>query len=124
MSPNACNNQDLIVVVPWVLSNVLSGKPIIFYPYIELAKYVAEYRNYWWQHIRYARSDTTIIHPENPAPYPNARDSMSDHPVSDSGNNFGRIARVRMMDDYVSQFNAKNLLGKDISQWRNFFKDK
>lgn len=31
----ACAKQDLIVVVPWVLGNVISGSPILFEPFIE-----------------------------------------------------------------------------------------
>jgi hypothetical protein len=34
----ACTRQDLIVVVPWVLSNVISGSPVLFEPFIESAK--------------------------------------------------------------------------------------
>ena len=46
VTPDACANQDLIVVIPWALNNVISGYPKIFTPYVELAKYAAEYRNY------------------------------------------------------------------------------
>ena len=41
VSPTVCNPQDLMVVVPWVLSNVLSGSPEVFVPYIKSAKYIA-----------------------------------------------------------------------------------
>lgn len=47
VTPAACAEQDLIVVIPWALNNVISGYPKIFSPYVELAKYAAEYRNYW-----------------------------------------------------------------------------
>lgn len=123
VSPLVCNIQDLLVVVPWALSNVLSGHPTVFAPYIKSAKYVAEYRNYWWQNIRKAKSSTEINLPDNPSPYPSGREKISDHPVSDSGKNFGRIARVRIMDDYVKSFKNNKLLGKTIEQWRKFFKD-
>ena len=53
----ACAKHDLIVVVPWVLGNVISGSPILFEPFIESAKYAAEYRNYHWQHIRETKQD-------------------------------------------------------------------
>lgn len=49
-SANACSEWDLIVVVPWALSNVLSGTPVAYRPFIELAKFAAEQRNYYWQH--------------------------------------------------------------------------
>lgn len=35
---NACAEADMIMVVPWVLSSVISGRPAIFSPYIERAK--------------------------------------------------------------------------------------
>jgi len=123
VSPTVCSTQDLLVVVPWVLSNVLSGTPKVFVPYIKPAKYVAEYRNYWWQHIRKAASATDINFPESPTPYPTGREKISDHPVNDSGKNFGRIARVRLMDTYVQSFEDVKLLGKTIGQWRRFFKE-
>lgn len=123
VTPSVCNKQDILVVVPWVLSNVLSGVPVIFEPYIESAKYIAEYRNYWWRFIRKAKSSTEINTPVNATPYPTGREQISDHPTSDSGKNFGRIARVGIMDSYVKQFDKLKLLGKDIEQWRKFFKD-
>jgi hypothetical protein len=42
----ACADQDLLVVVPWVLSSVISGTPRVFLPFVVPAKYAAEYRNY------------------------------------------------------------------------------
>jgi hypothetical protein len=30
--------QDLIVVVPWVLGNLISGSPILFEPFVESAR--------------------------------------------------------------------------------------
>ena len=90
VTPRVCNIQDLLVVVPWVFSNVLSGNPIIFSPYIESARYVAEYKNYWWQHVRKANDSTEIRSPVNCGPYPDARDNISDSPSEDRGKNFGR----------------------------------
>ena len=52
VTPAACAKQDLIVVVPWVLGNVISGSPILFEPFVESARFAAEFRNYHWQHIR------------------------------------------------------------------------
>lgn len=54
----ACAKQDLIVVVPWVLGNVISGSPILFEPFVESARYGAEYRNYHWQYVRKAVQDS------------------------------------------------------------------
>jgi len=124
VSAKACASQDLLVVVPWALSNVLSGTPIIFEPYIELARYVAEYRNHWWKNIRNAKGSTEIKSPEGVAPYPNVRDEISDMPIDDKGKNFGRIARIGIMDEYVKTFEDLSLLGIKVQEWRKFFKEK
>ena len=52
VTPRACAPQDLLVVVPWHLRNVLSGEPVVYDPYIEQARYAAEYRNWWWTSVR------------------------------------------------------------------------
>ena len=64
VTPAACAKQDLIVVIPWALNNVISGYPKIFSPYVELAKYAAEYRNYWWKYIRKTKSSAEIVSPQ------------------------------------------------------------
>jgi len=66
VTPRACAIQDLVVVVPWELINVISGKPQVFAPYVENARYAAEYRNYHWQHVRTSDSDNRIKSPINP----------------------------------------------------------
>ena len=58
VTPAACNPQDLLVVVPWALSNVIGGSPRAFPPYVESARYAAEYRNYHWQRRSEARRAT------------------------------------------------------------------
>lgn len=122
VTPNACTPQDLVVIIPWVLSNVLSGNPIVFSPYIENARYVAEYRNYWWQHIRNARSSTRIISAENVTPYPAAKSKIVDEPERDTGNNFGRIARTGLIDDYINYFQSEVLAGIRVDAWQAFLK--
>lgn len=122
VTANACNMQDLLVIVPWVLSNVLSGTPLIYPPFITSARYAAEKRNYWWQHERTARSDTQIISPADIVPYGKAREKSQDHPVSDNGGNFGRIARIGLMKDYVEGFDSQELLGISVKSWRQFLK--
>ena len=122
ITPSACEKQDLLVVVPWALTGVIGGMPVISKPYIELARYMAVYRNYWWQHLRKAETTTEIVSPENARPYPNTRDEVADEPVEDKGNNFGRIARMGLMDDYVKSFDDLDLLGIQLRHWREFFK--
>jgi hypothetical protein len=64
----------LIVVVPWVLGNVISGSPLLFEPFVESARFAAQYRNYHWQHIRTAKSDVAIDVPPK-----RATKSLIDH---------------------------------------------
>ena len=100
---SACAKRDLIVVVPWVLGNVISGSPILFEPFVESAKYAADYRNYHWQHVRKTRQDPHIEIPSGVDPYPSKADQILDRPRSDGGGNFGRLARTGMMDSYITQ---------------------
>lgn len=118
----ACTRQDLIVVVPWVLGNVISGSPILFEPFIESAKYAADYRNYHWQHVRKTTSDSAIDPPISAQPYPSKPDQILDRPRSDSGGNFGRLARTGMMDTYMAKLNEVSLCGIKTVFWREFLK--
>lgn len=118
----ACAPQDLIVVVPWVLGNVISGSPILFEPFIESARYAAEYRNYHWQYIRKTSQDTSIETPESVEPYPSKSDQISDRAKYDSGGNFGRLARSGLMDDYLAKLNDVSLCGIRAVHWRDFLK--
>lgn len=122
VTPAACAKQDLIVVIPWALNNVISGYPKIFSPYVELAKYAAEYRNYWWESIRKTESSTEIVSPQNVSPYPQKSDEIADKPVYDGGNNFGRFARTGIMDNYLEIAKRESLCGIGAEHWLNFFR--
>ncbi|MGA2000049.1 MAG: hypothetical protein ABSG52_08655 [Terriglobales bacterium] len=122
VTPEACAPQDLVVVVPWTLSDVLSGSPTVFDPYIESAKYAAEYRNYWWQHVRVAAGSKAITKPTGITPYPKKSDKISDVPKSDDGNNFGRFSRSGIMDRYEEQALATPICGIPAGEWVAFFK--
>ena len=122
VTPAACAKQDLIVVIPWALNNVISGYPKIFSPYVELAKYAAEYRNYWWKYIRQTKSNTEIVSPQNVSPYPQKSDKISDNPIYDRGNNFGRFSRTGIMDNYLEIAKRESLCGIGAKYWLNFFK--
>ena len=64
-------------------------------PHKELAKYVAEYRNYYWQKSRTDNQQNfNIRKPLKAKPYPNSKEEASDEAEDDKGNNFGRIARA------------------------------
>lgn len=118
----ACAKRDLIVVVPWVLGNVISGSPILFEPFVESAKYAAEYRNHHWRAIRRTSQDTAIQVPTGIHPYPAKADQILDRPHSDGGGNFGRLARTGMMDSYMSKLNEVQLCGIKTTYWREFLK--
>ena len=118
----ACARQDLIVVVPWLLGNVISGSPVIFEPFVESAKYAAAYRNFHWQHVRQTRLRADIEAPEGVAPYPNKSDRILDRPAADGGGNFGRLARTGMMDAYMKKLDDLQLCGIKTVYWREFLK--
>ena len=118
----ACSEQDFIVVVPWVLGNVISGSPILFEPFVESARYAAEYRNYHWQHVRKTTQNTGITIPKGVNPYPQKSDPVLDKPESDGGGNFGRLARTGMMDTYMEKLNHVQLCGIKTVYWREFLK--
>jgi len=121
-SANAMTEYDMIVVVPWALSNVLSGSPLVYDPYIEQAKYAADMRTYYWWH---RQRDTpnrinTITHP-NTTPYPRVGTTYVDTPVQDGGSNFGRIARVPgLMNEWTEETLLTKLAGIESSYWIDF----
>lgn len=118
----ACAKQDLIVVVPWVLGNVISGSPILFEPFVESAKFAAEHRNYHWRRIRQTKQSKGIEIPDGVEPYPSKSDRILDKPIADSGGNFGRLARTGMMDAYMKKLNEVRLCGIKAVFWREFLK--
>lgn len=118
----ACARRDLIVVVPWVLGNVISGSPILFEPFVESARYAADYRNYHWQYIRETKQDVHIEVPRGVGPYPSKADQILDKPRSDAGGNFGRLARTGIMDPYMQNLNEVQLCGIKTFYWRQFLK--
>lgn len=127
VTPAACAPQDLQVVVPWHLKNVLSGEPVVHEPYIEQARFVAEFRNWWWSDARETTDnpDQRIVEPpdDNVSPYPVPKTKISDRPAKDGGNNFGRVARLAgLMDDYTSQLRSKSIAGIPADHWILFFK--
>jgi len=125
ITPEACAAADLLVVIPWLLSEVISGTPRLLTPYTESAKYTAEYRNYYWQKSRSERGENSAIHKpplENRHPYPKSKQHASDEAENDKGGNFGRIARAGILDDYISGIKAQDYLGVRITHWITFFK--
>lgn len=128
VDPDACSEWDLLVVVPWHLTNVLSGKPVVLQPFIARARWAAEKRNYWWEHEKEwknAASPRGIVRPEGVTdlpPYPMKKEKISDRAESDPGKNFGRIARVGVMDEYVDRMLVQLLAGVPARSWIAFLK--
>lgn len=119
----ACNPWDLLVVVPWALSNVLSGAPRLHRPFIQTARYCARKRNHYWLHERSVRRDTgDIDEPSGVRPYPSKGDNISDRATVDGGSNFGRLARYGVMDRYVTEMRDASIRGIPVRDWQEFFK--
>ena len=122
VTPAACAQQDLIAVVPWVLGNVISGSPILFEPFVESARYAAEYRNYHWQTLRQTTQESSIDIPSGVSPYPSKSQQILDRARSDGGGNFGRLARSGLMNPYMEKLENLQLCGIKIVYWRQFLK--
>lgn len=120
-TPAACAAADLLVVVPWALSEVISGRPVMFAPFVENARYAAKHRNYWWAHVRGAKGAKGITLAVGVKPYPSKADRIADVPDHDGGSNFGRIARSGLMDAYIDGIKQLPLAGVPISKWLAFF---
>lgn len=124
-TPEACADADLIVITPWILSEVISGTPRLLRPSVELARYAAEYRNYYWQKSRLERGEPFEIGKPpagNRHPYPISKQEASDEVEGDKGRNFGRIARSGILDGYINSIKAQDYFGIKLAHWITFFK--
>ena len=121
VTPGACTDWDLLIVVPWRLSNVLSGVPRISAPGVWSARHAADMRNHWWQHVRKTSGNRAIRSPDSVTPYM-PRDNTSDKPAYDGGGNFGRIARIGIMDDWISETRRQPLAGIPAQDWIAFIR--
>lgn len=120
VTPAVCAPADLLVVVPWALSNVISGSPIVFEPFVMGAKHAAEYRNWYWEHKRKGTSNRNIQLSSVNQFYPTKSDMISDRPESDGGGNFGRLARAGVMEDYIGELFEEKLAGIQLAAWQHF----
>lgn len=121
VTPSVCAPADLLVMVPWALANVISGSPIVFEPFVMGARHAAEYRNWYWAHKRRGVSDRGIHLSSVEQYYPTKSDMISDRPASDSGGNFGRLARAGVMEGYIAKLFEEKLAGIRLSAWQQFF---
>lgn len=116
------------MVFPWLLSDVTAGKPVLLSPFVELAKYAAQIRNYHWQLNRATKGENPTIKRPNEQyrhPYPKAKQKSSDSSVDDQGNNFGRIARPGqggLLDIYLAEILNIYYLGIKLKHWIKIFK--
>lgn len=119
-TPAVCAPADLLVVVPWALSGVISGSPRVFTPYLIGARYAAEYRNWHWENMKSGKGDNSITLSTVTTYYPAKSDMISDRPASDRGGNFGRFARTGVMDDYIAGLFEDKLAGIPLWAWQKF----
>jgi hypothetical protein len=52
VSPDACADADLLAVFPWMLDEVISGRPRLLKPFVAEARYAALHRNHYWGQMR------------------------------------------------------------------------
>lgn len=98
-----------------------------YVPFIEQARYVAEYRNWWWSSERKtsdAPEQREIRRPtDGVGPYPEPKTRIADRAVKDGGGNFGRIARVEgLMDDWTATMRKQPIGGIPAEHWISFFR--
>lgn len=122
VTPAVCAPHDLLVVVPWALSNVIAGSPRLFEPYIIGARYAAEYRNWHWQYVKADKGSTGIRLSDVTTYYPTKADKISDDAISDKGKNFGRFARTGLMNSYIADLFKETMSGIPITAWQQFLK--
>jgi hypothetical protein len=121
VTPAVCAPADLLVVVPWALSKVISGSPQVFTPYVINARQAAEYRNWYWEHARGGKgTDRGVVLSPVTTHYPNKADPISDQAVKDGGKNFGRFARSKAMDSYIAELFDDKLAGIPLWAWQKF----
>jgi hypothetical protein len=122
VTPAVCTEYDLLVVFPWALSNVVSGSPKLFQPYVVGARFAAEYRNWHWTHKRTSRRDKTVRLSAVTNHYPTKSELIADRAVHDDGKNFGRIARTDLMNEYIAELFGQTLAGIPLDAWQRFFR--
>jgi len=122
-TPAACSPFDLIAVVPWHLSNVLSGTPVARETWVSSARHAAEFRNHWWEHVRESTDSRGISSPTGVHPYPTKDMQIADIPDYDRGGNFGRLARVTgLMTEFIASAKTQAAMGIPINDWILFLR--
>lgn len=124
VTPSACAPADLLVVYPWVLSDVVAGSPKLLRPFVGEALYAARLRNHYWQTMRVERGrNGNVIPATHQSPYPAVKtDQCSDRAEDDGGGNFGRVARYGLLDEFVKSTERQEASGIPVKAWLTFFK--
>ncbi len=120
VTPAVCAPWDLLAVYPWGLSEVISGRPQLLKPFVTSARYAAESRNWYWQHAKSGSGNKDITLSKANRFYPSKREHISDIPASDSGKNFGRVARYGIMNKFTEEVSRETLSGIPIEAWQKF----
>lgn len=124
----ACDKGDLLCIVPWYLSDAVCGNPVLSTPWVYSAKAAAEASKRHWVYLRQTSTPLSLSHrgldvPKGIKPYmENARDKTNYKPKQDGGNNFGRLARTGIMDDFVKETLQTDILGIPAYNWSLFLK--
>lgn len=117
-----CADADLLVVYPWCFSEVLYGVARVFKPYVCLARWAAEYRDYHWTHLMRHKKTGEIRSPKRASPYPSRGVEIHARPTPDHGGNFGRMARWGILEEYIKEIDSTPLaLRIAVREWRMFF---
>ena len=124
----ACDDGDLLCIIPWYLSDAVCGNPVLSSPWIYSAKAASEATKRHWVYLRQTDTPCDLSQrgldvPKGIKPYmENARDKTNYKPYVDGGNNFGRLARTGIMDDFVRETLLTDILGIPANNWRLFLK--
>ncbi len=122
-SPAVCAPQDLLAVYPWALDEVVSGSPKLLRPFVEEARYAAEHRNHYWTETRGVQGVAAeVIAAPHQAPYPTKNQKFNDEAATDSGGNFGRVARGGLMRAFIDELMNLPLSGIPARHWQSFLK--
>lgn len=122
VSPGVCAPQDLLVVYPWILKEVISGSPMLLQPFIEEARFAAETRNHYWR-VERGRDGAAaeVVEPPGAHPYPAKGEAYNDVATRDGGGNFGRVSRGGgVMDDFIAQLMTAPVSGIPLLAWQQF----
>lgn len=123
VTPNACAPADLLVVFPWVLDEIVSGRPKLLQPFVSEARFAAEHRNHYWSVLRGVTGNAAqVIQAAHQVPYPKKGDKFNDSARSDSSGNFGRVARGDIMEGFIEVLMQETMAGIPLGAWQRFFK--